>query len=68
MIGERGKEAVMPLENNTEWMITLADKISQDITISFDGPPDILSLVQLLQPATNKANKLKGKSLIGGLA
>lgn len=27
-IGERGKEAVLPLENNTEWMDTLADKIA----------------------------------------
>lgn len=28
MIGEAGKEAVMPLENNTEWMNILADKIA----------------------------------------
>lgn len=28
MIGERGKEAVLPLENNTGWMDTLADKIA----------------------------------------
>lgn len=28
MIGERGKEAVLPLENNTEWMDALADKIA----------------------------------------
>ena len=27
MIGERGREAVLPLENNTEWMDTLADRI-----------------------------------------
>ena len=27
-IGEAGKEAVLPLENNTEWMDTLADKIA----------------------------------------
>ena len=27
-IGERGKEAVLPLENNTEWMDTLADRIN----------------------------------------
>ena len=27
-IGERGKEAVLPLENNTEWMDALADRIS----------------------------------------
>lgn len=28
MIGEQGKEAVMPLENNTEWIDKLAGKIS----------------------------------------
>lgn len=28
VIGERGKEAVMPLENNTQWMDSLADKIA----------------------------------------
>ena len=28
VIGERGKEAVMPLENNTQWMDALADKIA----------------------------------------
>ena len=27
MIGEKGKEAVMPLENNTQWMDALSDKI-----------------------------------------
>lgn len=28
MVGERGKEAVMPLENNTGWMDVLVDKIA----------------------------------------
>jgi hypothetical protein len=28
MIGEAGKEVVMPLENNTQWIDKLADKIS----------------------------------------
>ena len=28
VIGERGKEAVMPLENNTGWMDTLAERIA----------------------------------------
>lgn len=30
LIGEAGKEAVIPLENNTEWMNTLADRINGD--------------------------------------
>jgi hypothetical protein len=29
MFGEAGKEAVIPLENNTEWMDILADRINQ---------------------------------------
>ena len=31
MIGERGREAVLPLENNTGWMDALADRISTRI-------------------------------------
>lgn len=43
MIGERGKEAVVPLENNTEWMDRLADRISSrnnqpsKIVLTLDG-------------------------------
>lgn len=42
-IGERGKEAVLPLENNTDWMDTLADKIASrnqtptKIVLTVDG-------------------------------
>ena len=31
MIGEAGKEAVVPLENNTEWMKTVAKGISAEL-------------------------------------
>lgn len=43
MIGERGKEAVVPLENNTEWMDKLADKLAArnqaptKIVLALDG-------------------------------
>ena len=30
IVGEAGKEAVMPLENNTEWIDTLANKLNQN--------------------------------------
>ena len=33
IIGEAGAEAVLPLENNTEWMDILADKIGGNVTI-----------------------------------
>ena len=36
MIGEAGKEAVVPLENNTAWIDQLADKINDK---SGDGSP-----------------------------
>ena len=31
MVGEAGKEAVMPLERNTGWIDSLADKLSNKI-------------------------------------
>jgi phage-related protein len=43
MIGENGKEAVVPLENNTEWIDKLADKIASrnntpsKIVLNLDG-------------------------------
>ena len=42
-IGENGREAVLPLENNTQWMDTLADKIAarnsspSKIVLNVDG-------------------------------
>ena len=33
VIGEAGSEAVLPLENNTEWMDILAEKIGGNVTI-----------------------------------
>ena len=48
MIGEAGKEAVLPLENNTGWMDTLAEKINgstgQPITIKI-GEETILDTI-----------------------
>ena len=37
LIGEKGKEAVLPLENNTEWMDILTDKILMRIANSGGG-------------------------------
>ena len=41
LIGERGKEAVLPLENNTEWMDVLAARINNNtpskIVLMLDG-------------------------------
>lgn len=45
MIGEAGKEAVIPLEKNTGWMETLAEKLSEIMK------KDMLSGVQPMVPA-----------------
>jgi len=40
MIGERGREAVIPLENNTAWMDILAEKLASRLNFaSIDGQP-----------------------------
>lgn len=69
IIGEAGREAVMPLDNNTEWMDLLAEKLSQrgtseNITIRFTG--STAQLVRLLKPELEKEDKRTGKRLIVG--
>ena len=65
VIGEAGREAVMPLDNNTEWMDILADKIGGgNITIKFTG--STAQLVRLLKPELEKEDKRTGKRLIIG--
>lgn len=46
MVGEAGTEAVIPLENNTEWMNSLADKISQHQTDT--SSREVVELLQQL--------------------
>ena len=67
VIGEAGREAVMPLDNNTEWMDMLAEKLgarSDNITIRFTG--STAQLVRLLKPELDKEDKRTGKRLIVG--
>lgn len=50
IIGEAGKEAVLPLENNTEWMDVLAEKIGMGtltIPITIDGKKIATYIVDL---------------------
>lgn len=44
MVGENGREAVLPLENNTEWMDMLADKLLSRLG-TFGG--DQMTVIQL---------------------
>lgn len=42
MIGEAGKEAVMPLENNTSWIDQLADKLASKIGGNSGSPIELV--------------------------
>lgn len=71
IIGESGKEAVVPLENNTEWMDALAEKISesvggsqQEIVIRFEG--SMSQFVKELMPEIEMENKRVGTRIIAG--
>ena len=48
-VGEKGKEAVMPLENNTGWIDTLASSISSKINVQSNGI-DFNKLISSLSP------------------
>lgn len=47
MVGEAGKEAVMPLENNTGWIDQLAEKVASGIQGSNDGTGDLTVILQM---------------------
>ena len=54
IIGEQGKEAVLPLENNTQWMDILADKVSQNINVTFTIKEDPRGLFEVTQEEAAK--------------
>lgn len=76
MIGESGKEAVVPLENNTGWMATLAQYIAQaiastgssdtekEIVIRFEGT--MAQLARQLKPYLDADTKRMGVRLVQG--
>lgn len=73
IIGEAGREAVMPLDNNTEWMDILADRLSerlgtgageQEVTIRFEGT--MAQFVRELKPHIEVENKRVGTRIITG--
>ena len=53
--GELGKEAILPLENNTEWMNELADKIGGNITIPIYLPNGKKMAEYVIDVASKKA-------------
>ena len=61
LIGEAGREAVLPLENNTEWMDTFADKLSdRPVNIRFTG--NLAELARLLKPVLDAENSRIGRN------
>lgn len=71
IIGEAGREAIMPLDSNTDWMDILADKISETISggeqqliIRFEGTMG--QLVRELKPQFELENKRVGTKIIKG--
>lgn len=58
VIGEAGKEAVMPLENNTDWIDSLAGKISYKIDNRQSINTDITPIVDLLKIGIDTLNNL----------
>lgn len=66
LIGEAGKEAVLPLENNTEWMNALVEKIgSTEVNVKFMG--NLAALGRVLDPVITKEKKRRGGSLVIGV-
>lgn len=65
MIGERGKEAVLPLENNTGWMELLADKIASrnsaptKIVLAVDGRELGYATLDSINGITKQTGKLQ---------
>ena len=68
IIGEAGKEAVVPLENNTEWLDMLADRLERigggNITVS--GKGSWAQFMRFFNFELEKSNKNKGSNFIGG--
>jgi len=65
LVGERGKEAVLPLENNTGWMDTLADKIAarsagpSKIVLMLDGRELGYATINSINNITRQTGKIQ---------
>jgi hypothetical protein len=66
MIGEQGKEAVVPLENNTEWLDKLAAKINGTannkparIVLNVDGKTFAQTSINTINDLTRQTGSLK---------
>lgn len=69
-VGENGAEMMLPLENNTEWMDTLADKIASrtggDRPLNIKATGTLSQLIRLLKLELDKEDDRRGGSMIKG--
>lgn len=69
-MGEDGAEVALPLENNTEWMDTLADKIASrtggDRPLNIKATGTLSQLIRLLKLELDKEDDRRGGSMIKG--
>lgn len=67
VIGEAGKEAVLPLENNTGWMDTLAEKLGGG-GVNIYASAEMAPLIRMLGLRIDQDNRRSGRnrSLIAG--
>jgi hypothetical protein len=69
-MGEDGAEVALPLENNTEWMDTLADKIASrtggDRPLNIKATGSLSQLIRLLKLELDKEDDRRGGSMIKG--
>lgn len=65
MIGENGKEAIMPLEKNTEWIDKLADRLASrtggntPIVLNVDGKTFAQTSINTINELTRQTGSLK---------
>lgn len=67
VVGERGKEAIMPLENNTEWIDTLASKLNGSkkaetpttVVLQIDGKTLAQTTINSINDLTRQTGSLK---------
>ncbi len=69
-VGENGAEMMLPLENNTEWMDILADKIASrsggNGPINIKATGTLSQLIRLLKLELDKEDDRRGGSMIKG--
>lgn len=64
MVGESGAEAVVPLENNTEWI----NKVAAQINAKTDNDDVVKALEVLIEVVSNKELVIDSKSLARGVS